>query len=210
MESYDIILLILIAPIIYMSAKAFKDPVLYHKLMFNPSRIKYGKEWYRFFTVGLVHADWMHLIFNVYVLWIFGDLVMMIFNYLWGIGLANLAFIGLFIPALAVSGISTYLKYKENPNYNAVGASGAVSAVVFASIILYPEGRMGLLFIPVMIPSWLFGLLYLAFTAYMDKKQIDNVGHNAHFWGSIYGIAYVLLIKPDSFIHFAHVVMGLR
>ena len=71
MESYDIILLILIAPIIYMSAKAFKDPVLYHKLLFNPARIKYGKEWYRFFTVGLVHADWMHLIFNVYVLWIY-------------------------------------------------------------------------------------------------------------------------------------------
>jgi len=123
---------------------------------------------------------------------------MMFFTYLYGPLVANLLFLGLFIPALPLSSISTYLKHKENPNYNAVGASGAVSAVVFASIILYPEGRMGLLFIPVMIPSWLFGLLYLVFTAYMDKKQMDNIGHNAHFWGSIYGIVYVLLIPAPS------------
>jgi membrane associated rhomboid family serine protease len=116
--------------------------------------------------------------------------------------MANLYFLGLFIPALALSSLNTFFKHKENPNYNAVGASGAVSAVVFASIILYPEGRMGLLFIPFMIPSWLFGLLYLGFTAFMDKKQMDNIGHNAHFWGSIYGILYILVLEPSSFIHF--------
>ena len=208
MQSYDLILLILIIPIVLTSYRAFKDPYLFSKLLFNATRIKYQKEWYRFFTHGLVHGDWMHLIFNIYVLWIFGDLVMMFFTYMYGVAWANLAFLGLFIPALPLSSISTYLKHKENPNYNAVGASGAVSAVVFASIILYPEGRMGLLFIPVMIPSWLFGLLYLAFTAYMDKKQLDNIGHNAHFWGSIYGIIYVLLLNPYSFVHFYHVILG--
>jgi membrane associated rhomboid family serine protease len=208
MQSYDLIILLLIIPIIYTSARAFKDYTLFNKLLFNATRIKYQKEWYRFFTHGLVHGDWMHLIFNIYVLWIFGDLVMKLFSGLYGPLVANLLFLGLFVPALPLSSISTYLEHKENPNYNAVGASGAVSAVVFASIILYPEGRMGLLFIPVMIPSWLFGLLYLAFTAYMDKKQMDNIGHNAHFWGSIYGIVYVLLVNPYSFIHFFHVILG--
>jgi membrane associated rhomboid family serine protease len=207
MQSYDIIILLIIIPIIFTSVKAFNDSELFHKLLFNAARIKYQKEWYRFFSHGLVHADWMHLGFNMYVLWAFGDIVMNFFSYYYGT-MANLYFLGLFIPALALSSLNTFFKHKENPNYNAVGASGAVSAVVFASIILYPEGRMGLLFIPFMIPSWLFGLLYLGFTAFMDKKQMDNIGHNAHFWGSIYGILYILILEPNSFIHFFHVIFG--
>lgn len=207
MHAYDLIVFLLIIPTVFTSIKAFNNSEIFHKLLFNATRIKYHKEWYRFFSSGLVHADWMHLGFNMYVLWMFGDIVMDFFDYYYGI-MANLAFLGLYIPALAISSLGSYFKHKENPNYNAVGASGAVSAVVFASIILYPEGQMGLLFIPFMIPSWLFGLLYLAFTAYMDKKQMDNIGHNAHLWGSIYGIAYVLLLKPSSIFHFIQVITG--
>lgn len=207
MHAYDLIIILLILPTVFTSIKAFNNSEIFHKLLFNATRIKYQKEWYRFFSSGLIHADWMHLGFNMYVLWMFGDIVMDFFDYYYGV-LANLAFLGLYIPALAISSLGSYVKNRENPNYNAVGASGAVSAVVFASIILYPEGRMGLLFIPFMLPSWLFGLLYLAFTAYMDKKQMDNIGHNAHLWGSIYGIAYVLLLKPSSIIHFIQVITG--
>jgi membrane associated rhomboid family serine protease len=207
MEKHNLIIILLIIPIIITSLKALKDQSIFNKLLFNAYRIKHFKEWYRFFSHGLVHADYMHLGFNMYVLWIFGDIVMTFFSIYFG-ALANLAFLGLFIPALIISSMGSYFKHKDNPHYNAVGASGAVSAIVFASIILYPEGRMGLLFIPVMIPSWLFGLLYLGFTAYMDKKQMDNIGHNAHFWGSIYGIVYILILKPETFIHFFRVIIG--
>jgi len=207
MEKYNLIVLLIIIPIVFTSIKAFSDPGLFHKFLFSPARIKYQKEWYRFFSYGLVHADWMHLIFNMYVLWAFGDMVMLFFTHYFGV-MSNLIFLGLFVPGIALSSLGTYFKHKENPNYSAVGASGAVSAVVFASIILYPEGRMGLLFIPFMIPSWLFGLLYLGFTAFMDKKQMDNIGHNAHFWGSIYGVIYVLILKPERFLHFFHVIFG--
>ena len=207
MEKHNLIIILLIIPIIFTSLKALKDQSVFNKLLFNAYRIKHFKEWYRFFSHGLVHADYMHLGFNMYVLWIFGDIVMTFFSIYFG-ALANLAFLGLFIPALIISSMGSYFKHKDNPHYNAVGASGAVSAIVFASIILYPEGRMGLLFIPIMIPSWLFGLLYLGFTAYMDKKQMDNIGHNAHFWGSIYGIVYILILKPETFIHFFRVIIG--
>ncbi|MCK5857081.1 MAG: rhomboid family intramembrane serine protease [Bacteroidales bacterium] len=207
MQSYDLILLLIIIPIIFTSLKAIKDQSVFNKLLFNAYRIKHFKEWYRFFSHGLIHADYMHLGFNMYVLWIFGDIVMDFFTFYFGM-MANLVFLGLFIPALFFSSLGSFIKHKDNPNYNAVGASGAVSAIVFASIILYPEGRMGLLFIPVMIPSWLFGLLYLGFTAYMDRKQMDNIGHNAHFWGSIYGILFILILKPSTFLHFFQVILG--
>ncbi len=206
MQTYDLILFLIIIPIVFTSFKAFKDSILFNKLLFNAYRIKHFKEWYRFFSHGLVHADMMHLGFNMYVLWMFGDIVMDFFTYYFGV-MANLAFLGLFIPALFFSSLGSYFKHKDNGHYNAVGASGAVSAIVFASIILYPEGRMGLLFIPFMIPSWLFGLLYLGFTAYMDKKQMDNIGHNAHFWGSIYGVIFILILKPETFIHFFRVIL---
>jgi len=207
MQSYDLIILIIIIPIIFTSVKAFNNSNLFQKLLFNAARIKYQKEWYRFFTHGLIHADWMHLGFNMYVLWIFGDVVMDFFSHYYGV-MANIYFLGLFVPALGLASLGSYFKHKENPNYNAVGASGAVSAVVFASIILYPEGRMGLFIIPPIIPSWLFGILYLALTAYLDKKQIDNIGHNAHFWGSIYGVVYILILKPDAFLHFFYVIVN--
>ncbi|RUA31739.1 MAG: rhomboid family intramembrane serine protease [Bacteroidetes bacterium] len=207
MHSYDLILFLIIIPIVFTSFKAFKDQNIFGKLLFNAYRIKHFKEWYRFFSHGLVHADMMHLGFNMYVLWMFGDIVMIFFTNYFGM-MANLVFLGLFIPALFLSSLGSYFKHKDNPHYNAVGASGAVSAIVFASIILYPEGRMGLLFIPFMIPSWLFGLLYLGFTAYMDKKQMDNIGHNAHFWGSVYGVVYIIALRPERLVHFFQVIFG--
>ena len=207
MASYDLILVLIIIPTIFLSVKAFNDESIFRKLLFSPVRIKYNKEWYRFFSSGFIHIDWMHLGFNMYVLWLFGDIVMTFFDYYYG-SLANLAFLALYIPALAISSISTYLKHKDNVGYSAVGASGAVSAVVFASIILYPQGSMGLLFIPFMIPSWLFGMLYLGFTIYMDRKQVDNIGHNAHLWGSIYGVAFVILLRPDTIVNFFYTIFN--
>jgi membrane associated rhomboid family serine protease len=97
-----------------------------------------------------------------------------------------------------------FAKNRENIYYNAVGASGAVAAVVFASIILYPNGKIFFFFIPVGIPSWLFGILYLIYSAYMGQSSRDNIGHNAHFWGAMFGIVFTLLINPDYLKMFYH------
>ncbi len=95
-----------------------------------------------------------------------------------------------------------YGKHKHDPAYNAVGASGAVSAVVFASIILYPGGGIYLFFIPVEIPSPVFGILYLIYSAYMARRGRDNIGHHAHFWGAIYGVVFTIALKPVLFLYF--------
>lgn len=192
-------------PIVLVSYKAFHNGETFDKLKFNPYLIIQNKEWYRFVSHGFVHADWIHLIFNVYVLWAFGDIVMEFFSYYFG-NLANLYFLGLFFPALIASSLYSFFKHKKNYYYNAVGASGAVSAVVFASIILYPEGRMGLILFPIMLPSWIFGGLYLIYTIIMSRKNIDNIGHDAHLWGSVYGIIYIIVFVPNALTYFLNYI----
>jgi membrane associated rhomboid family serine protease len=197
----NLILLLFIIPTAFSSYLAFNDSNKFDKLKFNPYSISENKEYYRFLSHGFVHADWMHLFFNMYVLWSFGELVMMFFNFHFGV-LANLYFIGLYFPALITSSLWSYFRYKHDYTYNAVGASGAVSAVVFASIILYPQGGMGLIFIPFTLPSWVFGGLYLLYSIIMAKKKIDNIGHDAHLWGAVYGIIYVIVAVPNALSNF--------
>ncbi len=203
----NIILIILIILTGLTSYGAFNDGSLFDKLKFNAYAIKHEKQWYRFFSHAFVHANWMHLIFNLYVLWAFGEIVLVFFKYYFGAA-ANLYFLGLYIPAIAASSLRSYFLYRDDYLYNAVGASGAVSAIVFASIILYPQGKMGLIFFPVMIPSWIFGGLYIIYTVIMSKKNIDNIGHDAHLWGAVYGIAYTLLTVPHALERFISGIIG--
>ncbi|MBN2746774.1 MAG: rhomboid family intramembrane serine protease [Bacteroidales bacterium] len=201
MMSSNLILLIIIIPTALVSFVSFNNSESFNKLKFNPYMIAHHKEWYRFLSHGFVHADWIHLLFNMYVLWEFGKLVVYFFQIKF-VDLANLHFLGLYFPALIVSSLWSYFRNKDFAHYNAVGASGAVSAVVFASIVLYPQGRMGLIFIPIMLPSWIFGAIYLAYTVIMARKQTDNIGHDAHLWGAVYGIVYTFVFYPRAFVDF--------
>jgi len=194
----NLILIILIIPIALTSYVAFSNVEIFDNLKFNAYAINQYKQWYRFFSYAFIHASWTHLILNVYVLWAFGLIVIQFFKMFFG-NLANIYFLGLFIPAITVSTIFSFFKNRHNPSYNAVGASGAISAVVFSSIVLYPQGQMGFIFLPFIIPSWIFGGLYLIFTVVMARKQIDNIGHDAHLWGAFYGIAYTFVFVPNSF-----------
>lgn len=187
------IIIIVITGIV--SFMAFQNQELFDKLKFNAYYIRHDREWHRFLTHALLHADWAHLIINMFVLWSFGRVVQSFFNMDFG-SLGLLYFLGLYIGGALFSSIFDYFKQRDNIYYNAVGASGAVAAVVFASIILYPSGSIYLFFIPIGIPSWMFGLLYLVYSAYMGKRGQGNIGHNAHFWGSVYGIVYTILINP--------------
>lgn len=185
----------------FVSITAFSNQQLFNNLKFNAYAIKKNKQWYRFISYGLIHADWGHLIINMLVLWSFGDLVEQYFNVYFGLK-GKLLFLILYILGIVLSTIYSYEKHKDDAYYNAVGASGAVSAVLFASIILHPTGKIMLLFFPVPIPAPIFGILYLVYSAYMARRGKDNIGHDAHFFGAIFGVLFLAVIKPALFIHF--------
>lgn len=183
------------------SILAFSQADIFERLKFNPWLIKNSRQWYRFFTYGLLHADWIHLLINMMVLYSFGDNVEQAFRLYFG-PKATVYYLALYIGALAISVIASYQKQKENYSYNAVGASGAVSAVVFSSIILFPWGKIFLFLIPFPIPAPIFGILYLIYSAWMARKAQDNIGHDAHFWGAVFGIVFTIALKPVLFLYF--------
>jgi membrane associated rhomboid family serine protease len=198
---------LIIALTVVISIMAFSNAELMDKLKFNAYRIKYSKETWRFFTYGFVHAGWMHLLINMFVLWSFGKIVENFLEQSFGLK-GELYFALLYIAGVIFSTLVDFRNNKENIYYNAVGASGAVSAVVFASILIFPGGSIFIFPIPIPIPSWLFGILYLVYSAYMAKKGIDNVGHTAHFWGAVVGIVFMILVAPHVFINFMNYFIG--
>lgn len=173
---------------------AFSNHDLINKLIFYPPAINHDKQWYRFFTCGLIHADIGHLAFNMISLFLFGEMVEKAFEQIFDSN-GELLYIIMYVSALAVCLLPTYTKQKENYSYRSLGASGAVSAVVFAGILLFPLNRIGILFIPPVIPGYIFGPIYLIASVYMGKKGGDNINHSAHFWGALYGIAFVIVMS---------------
>jgi membrane associated rhomboid family serine protease len=201
-------ILTIIAVTCLVSVMAFRNPVLMNRLQFNAYAIKHQKQAYRFFSYGLVHAGIAHLAINMFVLWSFGRIVYDIYLYLFG-NLGILYFLILYIGGIMFSVLFDFGRHKNDEWYNAVGASGAVSAVVFASIILYPAGGVYLFFIPIEIPSPVFGILYLVYSASMARRGRDNIGHDAHFWGAIYGVVLTIAFKPELFLSFMNEVTNI-
>lgn len=187
---------VIIAITVVVSLIAFNRADLFDKLKFNAYLIHKKREWYRFLSYGLVHADLMHLLINMFVLYSFGLIVEAYFKHYFG-PRALVYYLLLYVGGIAFSTLYDFGKHKNDQYYNAIGASGAVSAVVFSSIILYPAGKIFLFFIPIGIPAPVFGILYLGFSAYMAKKAKDNIGHNAHFYGALFGIIFTILLDFD-------------
>ena len=191
MVTYCIIALTCITSIL-----AFQNTEMFHKYLFNPYIINRNKEWQRFFTHALLHADWTHLLMNMFVLYSFGRIIEnYYFDMLFG-PKASLFFALLYVGAVVASSVPSYEKHKNDSYYNSVGASGAVSAVVFSSILIEPTQKIVFLFLPFPIPAVVFGILYLFYSRYMAKKENDNIGHDAHFWGAVFGIIFTLMLKP--------------
>jgi len=194
---------LLLAITVFTSYKVMDNRYEKQKFMFNPYTIKRQKDWGRFLTHGLIHADWMHLIFNMYVLYMFGAVVEGAYMTIFGKILGPILYLVLYLSGLVMSSLYSYFKYQDSSHYNALGASGAVSGVVFAFMLFAPTAEMGLIFIPfVTLPAFVFGLLYLAFSAYMSKRGTDNIGHDAHFWGSVWGLVFTGLLMPSLFVSF--------
>jgi membrane associated rhomboid family serine protease len=192
---------IIIAVTVIVSLVAMNDFSLKSRLMFNPYMVSHNNEWYRFFTSGFIHADFIHLAFNMYSLYMFGAAVEQGFQ-LFFEDKAILFYVLLYISAIAVSSMYEYEKNKNNVYYNSLGASGAVSAVIFSFIVLAPMQTLYFIFLPIPIPAFVFGIIFLLVEYYLAKKGNTNIGHTAHFWGAIHGAVFTIVLKPSLFISF--------
>lgn len=189
----DVSIIIIIA-VSLISIAGFSQPELVYRYQFNAWQIKHRKEYVRIISHGFFHGSWMHLLINMFVLWSFGRSV--IYDFMHTLpGNSSVMFLFFFFSALVVSSIYSFVKEKDNPNYNAIGASGAVSAVVFASILYDPYGTIYLYFIPV--PGILLGIGYLIYSRIMGERNSDNIGHDAHFWGAVYGFVFPIILNPS-------------
>lgn len=176
---------------VIVSLMAFNNERLMGDLIFDPIRISNNRQYYRFITCGFIHADYMHLIFNMFSFYSFGRAVEYAFNGIFGEKGVYL-FVFFYLSALYFSLVPTYRKHKHNRYYLSLGASGAVSAIIFASIPLAPVTGMTIFPFPFAIPGIIFGPLYLIFTAYLDKQGRDNINHSAHLWGALYGLFFIV------------------
>jgi|SRR6185436_1205573 membrane associated rhomboid family serine protease len=175
------------------SIVAFSNHKILDDLIFWPPAINNRKQYYRFFTCGLIHADFIHLGFNMYSLYIFGEYVEVKFMQLFG-EQGRLFYLIMYVTALPICLLPTYMRNRDNYHYRSLGASGAVSAVVFAFIFLEPLRKLGLIFLPgLMIPGFIFGLIYLGVSTFLDRKGGGNINHSAHVWGALYGISFLIV-----------------
>lgn len=187
-----IIIIILTAIVSFM---AFSNAEAFYRLKFNAFLINHNRQYYRFFSYAFVHADWGHLLVNMFVLFSFGTAVENSFAEFFA-GRAGFYYLLLYVGGIGFSTLPAFSKHKNNDSYNAVGASGAVAAVLFSSILMNPQMSIIFLFFPVPIPAWIFGILYLIYSAYMARRGSDNIGHDAHFWGAVFGLVFTVALHP--------------
>ncbi len=182
------IIIILIVANVLVSLKGFSDAAFFDRYKFQVQRIL-GGEKIRMLTSGFLHVDWLHLGFNMYALYLFGKVVDSSFG--------TLNFVLIYFASLIAGSMYSLYQHKRVPYYSAVGASGAVSGVIFSSIMLYPSMELIMLPIPIPIPGYVFGIGYLLYSIYGMKNQVGNIGHSAHLGGAIGGYLITLVLRPS-------------
>ena len=208
MELSITVIIVIVTSLI--SFTAFSNQKIIDDLIFYPPAVTHRKQWYRFFTCGLIHADFGHLIFNMLSLYLFGRFVEDKFMEIFGDN-GKWLYLAMYISSLLASILPTYFKHKEDYAYRSLGASGAVSAVVFAGLMIAPYVEVGFFIIPPIIPGFIFGPLYLLISALLDKRGGDNINHSAHIWGAIYGVAFIIVVgKLASFNALQEFVDGVK
>ncbi|OQA92911.1 MAG: Rhomboid family protein [Bacteroidetes bacterium ADurb.Bin234] len=193
--------LIIIVITVVVSVLALMRKDLFYRLSFNAYAVAYQRQWYRLLSYGFIHANWTHLLINMFVLWMFGEIVEDSYVYLFD-KKGHVMYLLLYVSSILISTMYDLKLYKEDYNYHAVGASGATSAVIFASILLFPLQKIYLFFIPIGIPAFIFGILFLIYSMYMSKRNVDNIGHNSHFFGAVYGFFFVVMFNYKLLIAF--------
>ena len=184
----SISLLLLIIFNVLVSYKGFSETRFFERYKFSVSALQ-RQQYSRLLSSGFLHIDTAHLIFNMFALYIFGEVVIQIT----GVFL----FLLIYMLSLLAGNYFTYINHKNEPNYSAVGASGAVSGIVYSSILLFPQMKLALIFFPIPMPGYVFGILYLLYTLFGMKRRRDNIGHTAHFGGAVSGFVITLFIYPS-------------
>ncbi len=173
---------------VLISIKGFNDMIFFNRYKFQIGSIS-QKDLIRLLSSGFLHVDVSHLLFNMLTLYFFADVIIN--------NLGPLSFILIYFVSLLTGNVLTYFYHKKNLNYSAVGASGAVSGVLFAAILLFPNMSLYIMFIPIPIPAYIVGIGYLAYTVFGMKKQLGNIGHSAHLGGAVSGIVICLILLPE-------------
>ena len=189
MGDLSLITIIIIAANVIISFKGFNDPVFFEKYKFNVGDIKSGAK-YQIFTSGFLHVDTSHLFVNMLTLYFFANVVLY--------DLGSLGFIIVYLVSLILGNLLSFFFHKNDLQYTAVGASGAVMGVLYSAILLRPDMMLGLFFI-IPVPAYIFGIGYLLYTIYGMKKRLGNIGHDAHFGGAVGGFVITLMLAPWIF-----------
>ncbi|MCX2839254.1 rhomboid family intramembrane serine protease [Salinimicrobium sp. MT39] len=190
MGDFDLITIVVIAANIIFSFKGFNDHAFFEKYKFNSAAVKRGEK-IRVLTSGFLHVDTAHLFLNMLTLYFFADVV---------IGsLGSFSFLLIYVASLLLGNLLSYYFHKDEYKYNAVGASGAVSGIIYSAILLYPDMSLYMFFIPIPIPAYVFGIGYMLYSIYGMKNRIGNIGHDAHFGGAVGGYILTLVLVPQLF-----------
>ncbi len=196
------ITLILVAMTVLLSWQAFERPRLLDRLMLWPPAIDRQRQYDRLLTHGFVHADWQHLLFNMITLFFFGRSVERLFApYIGAMGFALF-----YLSAILVAMLPSYLRHRHDPRYRSLGASGGVSAVLFAFILVQPWSLIFVMFVP--MPAILYAVLYIGYSVWMDRRGGDNVNHSAHLWGAGYGLLFTVMMEPRVLATFGQRLMN--
>lgn len=179
-------------------AALYGSEKLYDRGMLRPYRTVRKNSWYELITSGFIHGSLTHLLVNMMVLFFFGSVMEGV--------LGNMQFIFLYFSALIVSAIPSLIKHKDNPNYATIGASGAVEAVLFSYIFVFPTEKIILLLLPIPIPAWFFGLAFIGYSIFESKRGGGNINHTAHITGAVWGIVYMILFVPNSVDHILTII----
>ncbi|MBS1537915.1 MAG: rhomboid family intramembrane serine protease [Bacteroidetes bacterium] len=167
----------------------FSNPGFYSKFLFHTGSIRYQNEYHRLLTSGFLHADWSHLLFNMFSLFYFCRVSESL------LGSASTAII--YIGSLVAGNVIAYALHYNNNDYRAVGASGAVSGIIFSGVLLMPNSQIGIIFFPIPMPAWVYALIYVSFSMYGMRFGRDNIGHEAHLGGALGGLLLTAVFLPE-------------
>ncbi len=197
------ITLAIIAATVLVSWRAFNDRALLERLILWPPALARKHQYERLLTHGFIHADWVHLAFNMITLFSFGRMLEGILAQWIGRG----GFLLFYLSAIVIAILPTWLRHRHDAGYRSLGASGGVSAVLFAFILFDPWSSLIIFPIPLPIPAFLFAVLYVGYSIWMDRRGGGNVNHSAHLFGAAYGVLFVLLLEPRVFAHFTQALL---
>ncbi len=194
--------IVLVLVTFLISYRAFNNPRVFHALKHHPYSEHRNREHYRLLSSGFVHGSWIHLLINLFVLYQFGPIVERIYENAFGVLPGRVLFTAIYLLTIIVADLPTFWKHKDNPSYAAIGASGAVSGVVFIYILYFPWAMLSLYGI-LPFPAIVGGIAYLVYSSWASKNRNDNIDHSAHFYGALFGISVTIALKPSIALLFA-------